>query len=257
MGLADRDYYRSPDAPATAPPPFGALPLMTVTMWLIVVNFLVALADSILVNWGGVFYVVELPWTRIAFPPINYWGHFSVALAVFQGQVWRFLTFQFLHAGPGIWHLLVNMLMLYFFGPMVEAYLGRRRFLAFYLICGVAGPFAYMLLWAVSGTSTFNLIQTAYVPLVGASAGLFGILVAAARIAPDATVLIYGILPMKLRVMAWVMLAIAVYTVFTSGHNAGGEAAHLGGAVMGWLLIRNAQWLNLFEGGSRGRTMIR
>jgi hypothetical protein len=47
--------------------------------------------------------------------------------------------------------------------------------------------------------------------------------------------------------MAWVMLGIAAWTVFTAGHNAGGEAAHLGGAVLGWLLIRNAHWLNLFD----------
>ena len=172
------------------------MPLLTVTMWLIVINFAVALIDSILVRWLGVYYVVELPWTQIPFPPLNFWGHFSVALAIFHGQVWRFLTFQFLHAG--LMHLVVNMLMLYFFGPLVEAYLGRRRFLAFYLICGVAGPVAYMLLWAVSSASTMNLIHTSYVPLVGASAGLFGILVAAAQIAPDATVLVYGILPMKL-----------------------------------------------------------
>jgi membrane associated rhomboid family serine protease len=246
MGLADRDYYRTAPAPA-----FGAMPLMTVTMWLIVLNFAVALIDSILVRWVGVYYVLQLPWGSIPFAPVNFWGHFSVAYAIWSAQVWRFITFQFLHAG--LWHLVVNMLMLYFFGPLVESYLGRWRFLAFYLICGVAGPVAYMVLWAVSGTSAFNLIQTAYVPLVGASAGLFGILVAAARIAPDATVLIYGIFPMKLRVMAWVMLGIAVYTVFTSGHNAGGEAAHLGGAVMGWLLSRNARWLNVFEGGARRR----
>ena len=51
------------------------------------------------------------------------------------------------------------------------------------------------------------------------------------------------------------MLGIAIYTVFTSGHNAGGEAAHLGGAVMGWLLIRNPQWLNVFDRGARRRTL--
>ena len=113
MGLADRDYYRS--GPASAPR-FGAMPWMTVTMWLIVINFAVALIDSILVRWLGVYYVVELPWTQLPFPPLNFWGHFSVALAIFHGQVWRFLTFQFLHAGPGPWHLVVNMLMLYFFG---------------------------------------------------------------------------------------------------------------------------------------------
>ena len=248
MGLADRDYYRAAPAPR-----FGAMPLMTVSMWLIVINFAVALIDSILVKWVGVYYVLQLPWTSIPFAPVNFWGHFSVAYAIWHGQVWRFITFQFLHAGLG--HLLVNMLMLYFFGPLVEAYLGRRRFLAFYLICGIAGPVGYMVLWAASATGMGNLIQTAYVPLVGASAGLFGILIAAAHIAPDATVLIYGIFPMKLRAMAWVMLLIAVYTVFTSGHNAGGEAAHLGGAVIGWLLIRNVQWLSVFDPGKRRRML--
>ena len=251
MGIYDRDYYRAAPAPR-----FGAMPLMTITMWLIVINFAVALIDSILFHWLGEAGRLSLPWGQIIiYPPLQYWGHFSVATAIWKGQVWRFITFQFLHAGPGPWHLLVNMVMLYFFGPLVEAYLGRRRFLAFYLICGIAGPVGYMVLWAASATGVTNLIQTAYVPLVGASAGLFGILIAAAHIAPDATVLIYGIFPMKLRAMAWVMLGIAVYTVFTSGHNAGGEAAHLGGAVIGWLLIRNVQWLNVFDRGVRRRVL--
>lgn len=240
MGIYDRDYYRATPVSAV-----GQLPMMSVTMWLIVINFAVALIDSVLVKWVGIWYVVELPWETIPFAPLNWWGHFSPAMAIFHYQIWRFITFQFLHAG--IWHLVVNMLMLYFFGPLVENYLGRRRFLAFYLICGCMGPVAYMLLWAWSSVTPMQLIVTSYVPLVGASAGLFGILIAAALIAPDVTVLVYGIVPMRLRAMAWVMLIFAVYTVFTSGHNAGGEAAHLGGAVMGWLLIRNPQWLNVFD----------
>jgi membrane associated rhomboid family serine protease len=249
MGIYDRDYSR-----AAAPGSLGKLSRMSVSMWLIVINFAVALIDSILVRWIGVWYIVELPWTKIPFAPLNWWGHFSVALGIFDFQVWRFITFQFLHAG--IWHLVVNMLMLYFFGPLVESYLGRRRFLAFYLLCGIAGPIGYMLLWAVSATG-MNLIVTSFVPLVGASAGLFGILVAAAQVAPNTTVLIYGLFPMRLRVLAWVMLGIAVWTVFTSGHNAGGEAAHLGGAALGWIIIRNPRWLNIFEAGPRRRNLSR
>ena len=137
----------------------------------------------------------------------------------------RFITFQFLHAGG--WHLAVNLIGLYFFGPMVEAYWGRRRFLVFYLTCGVAGAVGYLLMWAWSNATPMQLIVNSYVPLMGASAGLFGILIAAARIAPDSSVLVYGFIPMKLKAMAWVMLAIAVWTVFTSGHNAGGEAGTL------------------------------
>jgi membrane associated rhomboid family serine protease len=240
MGIYDRDYYRS-----SAPPRFGQFPMMSVTMWLIVINFAVAMIDSILVHVLKLAYVLVLPWGSLSFPPLQWWGHFSVATAIFEFQIWRFITFQFLHGG--IWHLVFNMLMLYFFGPLVESYLGRRRFLAFYLLSGIAGPFGYMLLWALSNATPMSLIVESHIPLIGASAGLFGILVASAHIAPDATVLIWGILPMKLRALAWVMLAIAVYTVFTMGYNAGGEAAHLGGAVLGWLLIRNPQWLNFAD----------
>lgn len=250
MGIYDRDYYRVSPRPAV-----GRLPIMSVTMWLIVINFAVALIDSVLWHYLGDYRDLALPWERIRFAPLAYWGHFSPALAIFHFQIWRFVTFQFLHAGPGPWHLVVNMLMLYFFGPLVEEYLGKRRFLAFYLICGCAGPVAYLLLWAWSNVTPMALIVNSYVPLVGASAGLFGILVAAAVVAPNTTVLIYGVFPMQLRAMAWIMLGIAVYTVFSMGHNAGGEAAHLGGAVMGWLLIRNPQWLNVFDSSPRRRTV--
>ncbi len=244
MGIYDRDYYRASPGPLV-----GRLPMMSVTMWLIVVNFAVALIDSVLWHVLHVGYELRLPWETLWFAPIQWWGHFSPALAIFHFQLWRFVSFQFLHAGT--WHLVVNMLMLYFFGPLVESYLGRRRFLAFYLICGCAGPVAYMLLWAWSSVTTMQLIVNSYVPLVGASAGLFGVLVAAAMIAPNTTVLIYGVIPMQLKAMAWLMLGFAVYTVFTSGHNAGGEAAHLGGAVIGWLLIRKPQSLRIFDRRSR------
>jgi membrane associated rhomboid family serine protease len=114
-----------------------------------------------------------------------------------------------------------------------------------------------MVLWGASGMTVEQLQVSAVVPLVGASAGVYAVLIAAAQIAPDATVLVYGIIPVKLRAMAWVLLAVAIYTVFTAGNNAGGEAAHLGGAVLGWLLIRNPQALNLLVPPQRRRMQFR
>jgi membrane associated rhomboid family serine protease len=73
--------------------------------------------------------------------------------------------------------------------------------------------------------------------LVGASAGIFGVLVAATKIAPDAVGLVLGIVPMRLRVLTWVFVAYAVFQVLFRGSNAGGEAAHLGGALIGFLLM--------------------
>ncbi len=198
----------------------------SVATWLIVVNVVVFVLNEVL---RGV-------------PAL--WGYFSAATAVWHLQVWRFITFQFLHANVA--HIFFNMLSLYFFGPLIERYLGARRFLAFYVLCGIAGAVMYLLL-----LSAHILINDPRAPLVGASAGIFGVLIAAAKVAPDARVmLMFPPIPMKLKVLAWVLLGISIYTVMTSGRNAGGEAGHLGGAVLGAALIRKPELLNVFEGGS-------
>jgi len=183
-------------------------------------------------------------WTILTMPPIERWGYFSIEKAIYGGQVWRFLTFQFLHASPT--HLLFNMLGLYFFGPIVEAQFGTRRYLAFYLGCGLAGAVTFLLL--VLG----RVLHTAPVtPLVGASAGIFGLLVAAAMIAPDVE-LFYYFIPVTIRFAAITGMLMAAYAVFSDrGFNAGGEAAHLGGGILGYALMKNQHWLNPFAERSR------
>jgi membrane associated rhomboid family serine protease len=215
-----------------------------VTLWLIIINVAVMVIDPILYNLLGIYYPLRVGQSVEVMQPLYGLGHFSLLLAIRDLELWRVITFQFLHAGPV--HLLFNMITLYIFGPMVESYLGSRRFLAFYLLCGIGGPFAYLVLWKAR-----FLIAHPATPLVGASAGIFGILMAAARIAPDTALLVYLIVPVKLRTLAWAMMGIAVYTVLAYGssarHNAGGEAAHIGGAIVGFILIRNSDWLNVFN----------
>jgi membrane associated rhomboid family serine protease len=242
MGIYDRDYWQENRRPTA----FGGMSMWSVTTWLIVINVAVFLINNVVqqtvVDNDG--YVLG----RIH--PIDAYGYFSVAAAVYGLQIWRFITFQFLHANFN--HILFNMIALFFFGPIVESYLGSRRYLAFYLLCGIAGPAMYVVLWALG-----FLIHDPRVPLVGASAGIFGILIAAAQIAPNATVLIYGIIPMRLRMMAMLLLAVAVYTTVTNGTNAGGEAAHLGGAAAGFLLIKNPRILSLLDFRKRSNMRIR
>jgi membrane associated rhomboid family serine protease len=220
MGFADRQYARQP------PPPSGFVPTMRmwlITTWLIAINVAVFVLD------------------QISDRTLSEWGYFSAATAIYHLQIWRFITFQFLHAGLG--HLFFNMLGLYFFGPMIEGYLGSRRYLAFYLLCGVAGAAVYLVLWVMG-----ILYQGANTALIGASAGIFGVLIAAARVAPDTTVmLMFPPIPMKLKVLAWILIGIAVYQILNAGPNAGGEAAHLGGAALGALLIWRPELLNVFE----------
>jgi membrane associated rhomboid family serine protease len=204
--------------------------IFSVTNCLILICVIAFLLDQVFIariTQGGTV-VAQVPVLRTL-------GSFSINRAILHGQVWRFLTFQFLH---GSWpHLALNMVGLYFFGRVIESVLGARRFLAFYLLCGVAGAVGYMVLWGWENSTGIELLRAARLPLIGASAGVYGVVVATARLAPRTTVYVMGVLPAQLRDLALLMLAIAVFTAWTSGPNAGGEAAHLGGAVLGWLLI--------------------
>src|SRR5690348_13816995 len=159
MPLDQRDYmyesYRQPP-----PRMMTAMRMASVTTWIIIINVAVFLLDRI---FGRPDYVTllfhGLPVAR--FSPLEWWGHFSTATAIYHLQLWRFVTFQFLHANFS--HLFFNMLALYFIGPMIESYLGRGRYLAFYLLCGIAGAVSYLVLWMFH-----ILVGYSWVPLVGA-----------------------------------------------------------------------------------------
>lgn len=157
-------------------------------------------------------------------------------------QVWRFLSFQFLHTDE--WHLAFNMLGLYFVGMMLESAWGPRRFLAFYLICGAAGGLFHV---AVSSA-----------PVIGASAGVLAIVVACALLFPHVRLLLI-IIPVPIRVVAAVFVAWSAFQVLSglAGRGSTGrvaDAAHLGGALAGaaWVYAVPAlerAWQSLRRGG--------
>jgi membrane associated rhomboid family serine protease len=232
MGFADRDYYRS------APPrsEFGHVSTWSVTTWLIVINVAVFFLDAL------VGRVLNTP------RPLTDWGDFSIDRAIRHFQIWRFITFQFLHAGIG--HILFNMLGLYIFGPIVESVLGARKYLAFYLLCGIAGALSFIVLGSSPG---FDRYETG--GLLGASAGIYGLLIAAAVIAPNVQ-FIFIVFTVTIRTAAIFAMLMTAYIVISAGDNAGGEAAHLGGGVLGFILIKNIHWLNFVEPRRRGRMYI-
>ena len=177
--------------------------------------------------------------------PTEQWGGFNVADGIYGGQLWRVLSFQFLHGS--LLHLGFNCMGLWIFGPTVERRLGRARFLAYYLLCGVGGALGYALLYwtnLIGGTSAGLL--------VGASAGVFGLIAAAMVLAPD-RVLMLAIPPIDITVFRFglVLLFVGAVMVVGYGHyngsNAGGHAAHLGGAAVGFLLARRIGWLDWAE----------
>lgn len=196
--------------------------------------------------------------------PIQRWLEFSTARALVYPsttwglvgfEFWRFFGYQFLHAD--VMHLALNMFGLYIFGPIVEEYLRGKRYLAFYLLCGLFGAVLYMLLNA-GGIAMHSLFPGArvppflpdspFTPLIGASASIYGVILAAAYLAPNDVVLVLYVLPMRLRTLAYVLIAIAVGSIVFRGSNAGGEAAHLGGAIAGaWFIRHTAQLHGFFD----------
>jgi|SRR6476661_3491983 len=127
---------------------------------------------------------------------------------------WTPLTYMFIHGG--FWHILFNMIVLYFFGPRVEERLGSNRFITLYLISGFTGA-----LFSVFAPD---------VAILGASGAVFGVELAYARFWPLDRVYIYGVLPIQMR---WLVLITVVMSIFGLGGFEPGVAhlAHLGGLV--------------------------
>jgi len=145
---------------------------------------------------------------------------------------WQLLTYGFLHAS--LTHLLFNMLGLYMFGAPLEQTWGSRRFLAFYLICVAGAGLCQLLLgwWAVSGGGL------AY-PTVGASGGIFGLLLAYGMLFPNHRVmLLFPPIPMKARTFVIVFGVLSLLLGVSGMQRGVAHFAHLGGMLFGWLVIR-------------------
>ena len=174
-----------------------------------------------------------------------------------EGEIWRLITYQFVHANFG--HILFNMWALYFFGPAVEQAMGPRRYLLFYLVCGIAGALFSSLLAGLnlysslpdSPQATLICNQLAefagytgqvhcweMIPLIGASASIYGVMVACAFMYPDVQIsLLFPPITLRLRTFAICVIGIATATILFNLTNAGGEAGHLGGIIMGALIM--------------------
>jgi membrane associated rhomboid family serine protease len=138
---------------------------------------------------------------------------------------WTILTYMFAHGG--FTHILFNMLALYFFGPRVEERIGSQSFTWLYFISGISGALV-----------SFFLSPS---PIVGASAGVFGVMLAFAHFWPDAPILIWGIIPVPARILVIITTLISLFSGF-SGAGAGvAHFAHLGGYAGAFAYIR---WLD-------------
>jgi membrane associated rhomboid family serine protease len=142
---------------------------------------------------------------------------------------WTFVTYMFVHAG--LLHLLVNMLMLFVFGPPVEHRMGGRAFILYYLYCGIGAAVLCLLL---SG-----FMASAAVPVVGASGAVLGVAVAFAMLWPDAELLVFPLpMPVKARTFILVMVGLEVILSQVAPNDGIAHLAHIGGAGFGFLFFR-------------------
>ena len=142
--------------------------------------------------------------------------------------IWQILTYQFLHGG--IFHVLFNMLALWMFGCELERHWGSRFFLKYYSI-------------SVAGGAIFNvlLLPNQAVPSIGASAGIFGILLAYGILFPDRIIYFYFLFPIKMKHFVMIIGAISLYASIGATQSGIAHVAHLGGMGVGYFYLR---WRN-------------
>lgn len=170
----------------------------------------------------------------------NWFAFFPDPLVTFS-QPWRLVTYMFLHGG--FFHLLFNMLWLWWMGRAVEERLGPRTFCAIYFGSGIGGALIDVLLAQVFGI----------VYVIGASGAVFGVMVAFAMLYPRMPIMLFLLPPIEARYVVAGLIALNVLAL--GGDTGVAHAVHLGGAGVGYLLMK--AWQNGFDLSSPFRTLER
>jgi len=228
MGLYDRDYTQADFRPRHRYGPqmrFSFPRLTPAVKWLLIINiaafvvtFLIEPLARFCFHWFSVFPAKGMSW-----------------------QLWRLITYQFLHDTAGFGHILINMLWLFFLGPLLERTWGSKKFLIFYLVCGATGGVLYPLLVYIRWLPV--------APLVGASGAILGVIAAVTILFPRLRVYVLGIFPVPLVVLTTIFAFISIVTLLRPNEfsNAGGQAAHLAGMATGAIYVFSKSWQAKFK----------
>ncbi|MGA2172430.1 MAG: rhomboid family intramembrane serine protease [Sedimentisphaerales bacterium] len=223
MGLYDRDYTQQENdshSPYSPQMQLGLPQLTPAVKWLLITNAAVYLVNILISGPEGTG--LTLFQRVLVLIPVSPFGTL---------QLWRFITYQFVHWDLS--HIFFNMLGLFFLGPPLEKQWGSRKFLVFYLSCGVAGGLFYCFLVAVGFLAAG--------PMAGASGAVLAVLTACAILFPQFIVFIL-FFPVPIRVAAILLICLASVTILSQGANAGGEACHLAGIAAGAAYVLTDSW---------------
>ncbi len=194
---------------------------------LIIINVVIFLFLAVINVFGtlaGLEGFVQIVKNQFTIPP---------TFIEFITRPWTIITYAFAHSLVDIFHILFNMLIFYWFSRLILEFLGNNRVISLYVLGALAGGVAYLLVYNLI---PFYQEQAPMISgMVGASAAVYAVVVGAAVFMPNYTFFLMFLGPVKIKYIA------AFYVVLSflgsTGGNAGGNIAHLGGAMMGWLFI--------------------
>ncbi len=227
---------------------------------LLVVNVAVFLLINIVKGLMGLFM---MPMEK--YIDITAWLAVPASVKVLIVRPWTLITYMFLH--EEFFHILFNMLWLYWMGSILQEYLGSKKLFSTYILGGICGAVLYIIAFNVFPLFS-NVLHSSFA--LGASASVLAITVAAATLLPEYPIQLFliGRIPLKLIAIFTILLDL----ISVSGDNAGGHIAHLGGALFGFTYIRQlkkgndiAAWFNklmdklavLFKPSSRSTMKVK
>lgn len=209
MSYYDRDYYR--------PSGFGGFSVFPpVIKNLLIINGVVFFVKLMMKNItiDGV-YAEDIIIRWFALMPIGT-GYF---------EIWQLVTYQFLHGGFS--HILFNMFALWMFGMEIENQWGGKKFLIFYLLCGVGAGLLHLFI---------SPLLTGAAPTIGASGAVYGIMAAFALIYPNRLIYLYFFIPIKAKYLITFLILMEFMLVDSVGSGVA-HLAHLGGAIVGFIFV--------------------
>ena len=195
---------------------------------------------------NGIFYLAS---NFVAYPKLyEIFSVYYIGSPFFR--VWQIITHMFMHAplgqGIGLTHILFNMLTLASFGPVLEQVLGEKKYIMLYFLSGIGAYFLNC------GWNYFEIMQGANVeeiysiPMMGASGAIFGVVAAFSTMFPDSKLFFMFIpFPIKAKYLFPGIIVISLYLGFSGSMGGIAHFAHIGGAVVGFLLAKS--WKDIIE----------
>ena len=228
MGLFNKnqDRYRTYNLKYNRPSMFGGFAFFPpVIKYLLISNVAIFLFQGFIlpaINQSGAFSVLFFKY--FALQSINFDSTIKNPW-IGPFMPWQLITYLFMH--DGFWHIFMNMFALWMFGMELENIWGSKKFLTFYMTCGIGAGLTNLFL--------SPLLTSVSLPTVGASGAIFGVLVAFGIMFPDRQILLYFLFPIKAKYFVIIFMAIELVSLGSISNVA--HLAHLGGGLVGFLYI--------------------